>query len=118
MAVERCGPCQSLRRDGQPCDPESCLCRCHREGKKAVDALLDTSLDSARQARGGLRRMSPGLAFTVNVKSFDQELKDGDFVNCAAPVKTVDNSIQPCIREKGHSGGHNPFSVTAPVVAK
>lgn len=76
--TERCGPCQTGRRDGQPCDVLKCLCRCHREGKQAVDALMDTGLDKARKARGG-SRMAPGFAFTVNVKSFEQELKEGAF---------------------------------------
>lgn len=73
--MERCTPCLNGRRDGQPCDPTKCLCRCHREGKKAVDALMDAGLNEARKARGG-QRMSPG---TVAVKSFEQESKEGAF---------------------------------------
>lgn len=47
----RCSFCESGRRDGQPCDDATCLCRCHRQGRAAVDALLDTGLDKARAAR-------------------------------------------------------------------
>jgi hypothetical protein len=37
---------------------------------------------------------------------------------CGVPVKTVDNSTKPCLREKGHKDGHNPFSDTPPVQGK
>jgi hypothetical protein len=33
---------------------------------------------------------------------------------CGAPVKTADQQLLPCLREKGHEGGHNPFSNTPP----
>ena len=53
--MERCGPCESGRRDGLPCDVEKCSCRCHREGKTAVEKMLDPSLDEARAIRNPLR---------------------------------------------------------------
>jgi hypothetical protein len=46
--MERCEPCSTGRRDGQPCDAATCRCRCHREGRAKVDALMDASLDEAR----------------------------------------------------------------------
>ena len=46
------------------------------------------------------------------------ETRVEDSKTCDAPVKTVDNDTKPCLREPGHTGGHNPFSNTAPVEAK
>lgn len=56
--ADRCEPCESGRRDGLPCDLETCRCRCHREGKRAVEALADATLDKAR-AVPRRRRVGP-----------------------------------------------------------
>lgn len=48
---ERCEPCTTGRRDGNPCNVETCRCRCHREGVQAVEALSDKTLDKARESR-------------------------------------------------------------------
>ena len=33
---------------------------------------------------------------------------------CGLIIKKI-NGSGPCLRERGHAGGHNPFSATAPV---
>lgn len=35
--------------------------------------------------------------------------------NCDKPVRCYDYMTRKCIREKGHTGGCNPFSNTAPL---
>lgn len=34
---------------------------------------------------------------------------------CGAKVKTIENKWSPCLREKYHEGGCNPYSNTAPL---
>jgi hypothetical protein len=37
---------------------------------------------------------------------------------CGVLYKTFDNSMRPCLRDKDHEGGHNPFSNTGLVEQK
>ncbi len=55
----RCGECSSGRLDGKPCNPESCICRCHITGKR--------------------KSKDPILAGWKVPRSFDQEMADGGF---------------------------------------
>ncbi len=34
---------------------------------------------------------------------------------CGVEIRCVDNSRRPCLRERDHDGGHNPFSDNPPM---
>lgn len=36
---------------------------------------------------------------------------------CRKPVKCLDHILRPCLREKDHVDGHNPFSNLRPIIS-
>lgn len=50
------------------------------------------------------------LKSQVTVKGINGSTKVPEHLICGEAVKTLDNTTRPCLRFKGHKGGHNPFS--------